>query len=169
MRVSLVLAQAENGVIGAGGGLPWHLPADLRHFKALTSGHTIIMGRKTYESIGRPLPNRRSIVVTRDPGYSADGIHVTHSLEEALALAGDDDEVFVIGGAELFREALPRAHRIYRTVVHGTVEGDVSIDAPPEAHWRVTERTHRPADAANPHAMTFEVLERRRTPGRPGP
>ena len=116
--ISLVVAISENGVIGSKNGLPWHLPADLKKFKQLTTGHAIIMGRKTWESIGRPLPERRMLVITRDPGKLAGApVETFVSLDAALAAAGED-EVFVIGGGEIFREALPKAGRIYLTRVH---------------------------------------------------
>src|SRR5665811_1829226 len=104
---------AKNRVIGANNTLPWHLPADLKHFKALTMGHHIVMGRKTYESIGKPLPGRTSVVVTRNADYSTPGVIVVHTLEAAIAACGDDDEIFVIGGAELFNQAINLADRIY--------------------------------------------------------
>ncbi len=151
----LVVAVADSGVIGAGGALPWHLPEDLKHFKAKTLGHAVIMGRKTWESIGRPLPRRRNIVVTRQAGYVAEGAEVAHSLDEALALARQGDpEPRVIGGADLFRLALPAASRIYWTEVHRDVAGDVSFPPFDRAQWREVERDER-------GELAFVTLERR--------
>lgn len=155
--IALILAQAENGVIGRDGGLPWHLPADLRRFKALTTGHCLVMGRKTYESIGRPLPDRQSIVITRNRDLHLDGVEVVHSLEEALDRA--TGEVFVIGGAGIYRMAMPLAHRIYRTVVHADVEGDVRLDWDPKG-WQLVAEDHLEADAHHAHPLTFEVWDR---------
>jgi dihydrofolate reductase len=164
MRVSIIVAVAANGVIGRGGRLPWHLADDLRRFKRLTMGHTLIMGRRTWESIGRPLPGRRMIVVSRRPDYRAGvpGVDVARSLETALQLAAaaGDDEVFVIGGAEVFRDALPRANRLHWTRIHANVEGDVSLPAIPWHEWRLIESDSHAADAQNEHPFTFEVYER---------
>jgi dihydrofolate reductase len=124
-RLGIIVAVAANGVIGAQGDLPWRLPEDLRHFKQITLGHAIIMGRATWDSIGRPLPRRRNIVVTRNRSFRADGVEVAHSLDEALTLARTTDpEPFVIGGASLYAEALPRATRLEITEVHAEVPGD---------------------------------------------
>src|SRR5579859_531301 len=117
MSLSLIVAVAENGVIGRDNALPWHIPEDLRYFKQVTSGKTVIMGRKTFQSIGRPLPNRVNIVVTRDPDFGAEGVTIAHSLDDALSKAGDG-EAMVIGGSSLFLEALPRADRFYLTEIH---------------------------------------------------
>ncbi|MHB1239177.1 MAG: type 3 dihydrofolate reductase [Gammaproteobacteria bacterium] len=159
MILALVVAMAENRVIGAGQRLPWHLPADLRHFKAVTLGKTVIMGRRTYASIGRPLPGRRNIVVSRDPSRLAPGCIVAGSLEDALT-AAQGEEVMVIGGAQLYREALPRAQRIHLTLVHAMVEGDTWFPDLAPGAWRETGREEHPADPHNPHPMTFLVLER---------
>src|SRR6185436_13379778 len=122
--VSLIAAMAENRVIGRDGGLPWRLPDDLRRFKELTVDHTIIMGRKTFDEIKRPLDNRRNVVITRNPDFRPHGVTVVPSFKEALALGATEDEVFVIGGGEIFAKALPFADRIYLTLVHAQVEGD---------------------------------------------
>ncbi len=159
--VTLVVAVAENGVIGAKNGLPWRLPADLKRFKALTTGHAIIMGRKTWESIGRPLPERRMLVVTRDPAKLAgQPVEAFASLADAIAAAGEG-EVFVIGGGEMYREALPLARRVQLTRVHAVVEGDVTFPGLPEAAWRETFREKHAADDKNPHAYTFLTYEHR--------
>lgn len=158
--VTLVVAHARNRVIGRDGGMPWHLPADLRHFKDITIGKPVVMGRRTFESIGRPLPARTNIVVTRDDSYDVDGIVVAHSLDAALAAAGDVDEVMVIGGAEIFRQALPLARRIHLTLVDADVEGDTYFPALDPAEWHEVGREDRPADARNAHPLNFVVLER---------
>jgi dihydrofolate reductase len=162
MRVSLIAALAENGIIGRGGQLPWHLSADLKRFKRLTMDHTIIMGRKTWESIGRPLPGRRMVVITRQGGYQADSVAVVCSLEDALALAraAGDEEAFVIGGAEIYRLALPFADRLYMTLVLAEVEGDTKF---PEIDWETWARIDSEsveADADNEFPHLFYVFER---------
>lgn len=158
--ISIIAALAENRVIGANNTLPWRLPNDLRHFRRLTTGHTVIMGRRNHESIGKPLPERTNIVITRNRAYRAPGCRVAHSLEEALAAAGDDPEVFVIGGAEIYREALPRADRMYLTLVHAEVPGDTFFPEFDWGEWREVTRAPHKADAQNPHAHSFVVLER---------
>lgn len=129
------------GVIGRDGGLPWHLPADLAHFKSVTMGKPIVMGRKTFESIGRPLPGRKNIVVSRRADYSADGVVVVHSLDEALEAAGDVAEIMIIGGAQLYAAALPVAQRIYLTLVGKPVEGNTVFPEVDWARWRMTRRS----------------------------
>jgi dihydrofolate reductase len=161
MILSCIVAVADNGVMGRGNGLPWRLSADLKRFKGLTTGHTLIMGRKTFESIGRPLPNRTSIVLTRDRGYEPPGAVVVHSLEEALERCRGEQEVFAIGGAAVFREALPRAQRLYFTRVHADVAGDVLFPDTTLEDWERVERTAAPADDKNEFATTFEVYVRR--------
>lgn len=127
---------SRNRVIGAGGKIPWRLPGELKRFKSITMGHHIIMGRKTWESIGRALPGRTSVVVTRQSGYQAPGAIVTRSLEDALAACGNDEEIFVIGGAELYAQALPRASRLYLTVVDADIEGDTRMPEFDASAWR---------------------------------
>ena len=124
MKISIIVAMADKRVIGHDNRLPWHLPADLKHFKATTMGKPIIMGRKTWESIGRPLPGRTNIVVTRDPRYTADGCVVVHSIDAALQACSGNEEVMVIGGAEFYRQVLPEASTLYLTLVHDEFEGD---------------------------------------------
>ncbi len=158
-RLSLIVAVAENGTIGRDGALPWHLPDDLRRFKAVTLGHPIIMGRRTYDSIGRPLPGRRSIVLSRDPDYRVDGVEVAGSLDAALRAAADQDEVFVIGGAALFDAALPIADRIYLTRVHATVEGDVGFPQLDAKRWRLISDEPHAADAEHRFAFSFRIYE----------
>lgn len=144
-RVILIAAVAANGVIGAGGALPWHLPEDLRHFKRLTHGHAVIMGRRTWESIGRALPGRRNVVVTRRPGYAAPGAAVAPSLEAALALCRGETLAFVIGGAELYREALARADALLLTEIGRDFEGDTRFPEFDRAAWREAERERQVA------------------------
>ena len=160
-RISLIVAVARNGVIGKDGKLPWHLPEDLKRFKALTMGHHIIMGRKTWESPGHPLPGRTSIVVTRQPEYQAAGAVVVRSLEEALRyVAPSDSEPFIIGGGEIFAQALPHVARMYLTIVHATVEGDAYFPRFDEREWRVCEEWTHPADEKHAHAFAVRTLER---------
>jgi dihydrofolate reductase len=169
MKVSLVVAMDERGAIGRGGGLPWHLPTDLARFKRLTMGHHLIVGRRTWESIGRPLAGRRILVVTRHPERPAlsgqpAGVAAVTSLDEALARAAEagDDEAFVGGGASIYRESLPRADRLYLTRVRATVDGDTFFPPFDVDGWRELEREEIPADGRNAHATTFLVLERSR-------
>ena len=157
-RLSLIVAVARNGVIGKDNRLPWHIPEDLKHFRALTMGHHIIMGRRTWESIGRPLPGRASVVITRDPGYKAPGAVVARSLAEALAACAGDDEVFVIGGAGIFQEALASADRIYLTEVQAEYAGDVWFP-PLGPEWYEVSRETPARDGAEP-AIAYVVLER---------
>ena len=144
-RIYLVAAVAENGVIGANGKLPWYLPEDLRHFKQVTTGHPVIMGRKTWESIGRPLPNRTSIVVSRRPGFVAPGAQGASSFDEALTLCTGRESVMVIGGNEVFRAALPHAAGLILTEIHRTYEGDVRFPEFDRNAWKETRRESRVA------------------------
>lgn len=158
--VSLIVAVSENGVIGSEGRLPWKLPADLARFKALTMGHPIIMGRKTHESIGRSLPGRRNVVVSSQSDYSPPGVEVVPSLEAALEGCREESEVFVIGGAVLFRSALPHADRIYLTLVEAKLPGDTFFEIPSGAAWRLVSEEFRPADQDNPYPLSFKIYER---------
>jgi len=135
-RVAVIAAMARNRVIGINNTLPWHLPEDLKHFKALTMGHHIIMGRKTYDSIGRPLPGRTTVIVTRDPAYRMEGCLVANSPEQAIALCGDDPEIFFVGGAELYRQVLPLADRLYITEIQAEYEGDAEFPEIDASVWR---------------------------------
>src|ERR1700683_2186960 len=153
--ISLIVARAQDGVIGRDNALPWRLPADLRRFKALTLGKPILMGRRTFESIGRALPGRTNIVLTRDPAWQAPGAITVHSLDEAFEQAGDVPELMVIGGAELFRLVMPLAERAYLTEVHAEVSGDIVIPALNANEWRELENLSHPADERNEYAMTF--------------
>ena len=160
MKISIVVAMAANRVIGRDKQLPWHLPADLKHFKETTMGKPILMGRKTWESIGRPLPGRTNIVITRDEDYVAPGCVVVHSIEAALQAAGEVDEVMVIGGAEFYRQVLPQADTIYLTRVHRGFEGDTRFPELDEAEWEEVGRIDCKADEKNPHAYSFIRLDR---------
>lgn len=160
MRLSLIVAMAENRAIGVNNALPWRLPADLKRFRELTTGHPIIMGRRSYESIGRPLPQRTNIVVTRQRAYQADGCLIAHSLEHAFSLAADAEEIFVIGGAELYAQTLDRADRIYLTLVHADVAGDAFFPAFDRNSWREAARERHASDDKHAHAYSFVTLAR---------
>jgi dihydrofolate reductase len=167
--VTIVAAVADNGVIGREGGLPWRIPDDLQRFKRLTMGHTIIMGRKTWESIGRPLPGRKTVVVTRQPEYAAahDSVSIAASLDDAIrvAEAAGDNEAFVVGGAEVYLEALPIVDRLYFTEVAADVEGDayfpLNFDTFEWNEWESLETEAHEADSQNDFAFVFVTLERR--------
>lgn len=158
-EIVLVAAVAENGVIGQDGAMPWHLPADLAHFKRVTWGHPILMGRRTFEAIGRALPGRRNIVISRS-GFKAPGIETATSLEQAVALCGEATQIMVIGGAELYRAALPIARRIYLTRIHASLEGDTFFPDLDSTQWYEVARETRPTDAAHSYALSFIELER---------
>jgi dihydrofolate reductase len=163
--VSLVAAMAENRVIGRAGGLPWHLPKDLQHFKRLTVDHTVIMGRKTFDELkGRPLANRRNVVISRNPEFHPHGVTVVPDLEEALALGATEKEVFVIGGGEIFLQAMPRADRLYLTIVHAEVEGDTLFPAFDLAAWALEAEERHEADEKHAWAFTFRTYRRLRAP-----
>ena len=166
MKIVLVVAMAENGVIGRLGQLPWRMPTDLKHFRRVTLGKPVLMGRKTYESIGKPLDRRDNIVVSRQPDFAPQGVHVARSFDEALALgralAGRRgvDEIAVIGGADIFRAALPVADRIHLTVVHGRPDGDVILDPFDMRLWRETAREPMQRAAGDEFGADFVVLDR---------
>lgn len=166
MRIALIWAMSENRVIGRDNQLPWYLPNDLQYFKRVTSGKPVIMGRKTYDSIGKPLPNRTNIIITRDPNYQAEGCQVVHSLDDAISLAqaqvaaGGGDEVIVMGGAEIYAQALPLADRLYVTLVHAHVAGDAEFPAIDFDAWREIARQDYSAEGPNPYDYSFVVYER---------
>ena len=160
MRISIIVAASANNVIGANGGLPWHIPEDLRQFKAITMGKPMIMGRKTFASIGRALPGRRSIVLTRNEQLKIDGCDVATSPEQAIALAGDVAEIMVIGGGEIYRRMLPQTSRIYRTRVHLTIDGDTCFPELDAGTWKIVKSDEYPQGDDRPIGFTFEVLER---------
>ncbi|MBC7755307.1 MAG: dihydrofolate reductase [Bdellovibrio sp.] len=140
INCSLIVAFANHNVIGINNTLPWHLPEDLKRFRALTMGHHIIMGRKTYESLGRLLPGRTTVIVTRNTGYKLEGALIAHSLQAALVLAAGDDEPFVIGGAELYKEGLKLANKLYITEVHADFAGDAFLPEIDLSHWNLSEK-----------------------------
>jgi dihydrofolate reductase len=160
-RISIIAAMARNGTIGVNNSLPWRLPEDLRHFKALTMGHHVVMGRKTYQSIGRPLPGRTTIIVTRDTDYRADGCLTAPSLEAAITLCGDDPEVYFVGGADIYRQALALADRLYLTEIQADFQGDARFPDFDRAVWREMERTERVDDGGL--AYQFAVYDRIRS------
>lgn len=158
--LTLVVAMAQNRVIGRDNALPWRLSNDLKRFRRLTLGKPVIMGRKTFESIGKPLPERRNLVLSRDLAYSAPGCEVVAGLTEALALCADAPEIMLIGGAQVFAEGLPLAGRIHLTLVQATVAGDVYFPALDPAEWTETWREDHPADARHDYPYTFVDLDR---------
>ncbi len=167
MEVALIAAVADNGIVGRDNKLPWYLPEDLKHFKRTTLGKPVLMGRKTWESIGRPLPGRTNIVITRAQDYRAQGAHVAASLEQAVELAeavaviDGTRELMVIGGAEIYRLALPQAQRMYLTEVHSEVTGDARFPCWDHNQWRECSRERHTAEAPNPYDYSFVVYERR--------
>ncbi len=160
MRLSLIVAMSENRVIGRNGQLPWRLSADLRRFKRLTMGHHIIMGRRTFESIGRLLPGRTMVVVTRQTDYQAGEAMVAHGVEEALRLAAGDEQAFIIGGGEVYRQTLPAVDRIYMTLVHTQVQGDAFFPELQLDDWQPVEQSQHPADEGNEYEYSFLVYDR---------
>jgi dihydrofolate reductase len=158
--LSLIVAMARNRVIGLGNRLPWYLPADLQFFKRITLGKPILMGRRTFESLGRPLPGRINIVITGQPDYQAEGCIVVHSLADALAAAGSVEEIMVIGGASLYAQTLERADRIYLTLVAAEPEGDVRFPELERGAWQEVWREDHPADARHAYPFSFILLER---------
>ena len=162
MAVSLIVAVSSNGVIGRAGGLPWHLPRDLRHFKSTTMGHHLIIGRRTWQELGRPLPGRTMVVVSRDPAFTAPGAAVVGSLQQALAVARGDEEPFIGGGAHIYRAALEGdlVDRMYVTRVHADVEGDTYFPGVDWRRWRLASEEFHPADEVNEFALSFLAYER---------
>jgi dihydrofolate reductase len=160
MKLSAIVAMASNRVIGANNQLPWRLPADLARFKRLTMGHALVMGRKTYESIGRPLPGRTMIVVTRQRGYAPEGVKVAHSVDEALALAPSDDEVFIIGGAEFFAQTMDRLDRLYLTLIEREIPGDTFFPEVDLSSWKLIEQERHPASTPDALPYAFLTYER---------
>ncbi len=161
MTISLVAAMDRKRVIGKDNALPWSMPADLKHFRDLTRAHPVIMGRKTYESIGRPLPDRTNIILTRDPLWRAEHCMTAHTAAEAVAAAGDAPEIMVIGGEQVFRMFLSMAQKMYLTLIDADFDGDTTFPEWNPDEWRETAREAHPADAANPHPYTFLTLERK--------
>ena len=159
-RLSLIVAMAKNRVIGINNTLPWHLPADLKHFKALTMGHHIVMGRKTFYSIGKPLPGRTTVVVTRNPELKIAGCVMAHTLNEAIAACRGDDEIFVIGGAEIFAAALPLADTLYLTEIQQDVVGDVFFPSFDQSAWREVARERNTQEIPQPLEYHFVTYRR---------
>jgi dihydrofolate reductase len=162
VRLSLLAAVARNGVIGDRGRLPWRLSSDLRRFKRLTLGHTLVMGRKTWDSIGRALPGRRTVVLSRDPGFAPAGAEVVRDRDAALAAVAGDQEVFCVGGGEVYRLFLPRADRLLVTWVDADVEGDARFPRFDPAEWEAAEEEALPAGERDDHPTVFRVYHRRR-------
>lgn len=157
--MEIVVAMTSNHVIGQNGDMPWHLPADLVHFKELTSGHAIIMGRRTWESICKPLPNRLNIVVTRQKDYAAGDVTVVHSLEDGIVAAGTQ-RIFLVGGGEMYKEALPIASKMHITRIDALIDGDTKFPEIDESIWQCKSRINRSADEKNPYDLVFETWER---------
>lgn len=161
MPVSIIVAVSENNAIGKNNQLLWRLPADLKHFKNITSGNTVIMGRKTFDSISKPLPNRRNIVISRQQNLKIKGVELANSLEQALSLCKSDCSIYIIGGAQIYLKALPFADKIYLTKVHQTFEADAYFPDIDERRWLETEKEYHQADRENAYNYTFSTLIRR--------
>lgn len=159
MNISIVVAISENHVIGKDNKLLWYLPNDLKHFKEITSGHTVIMGRKTYESVGKPLPRRRNIIITRQ-AILIEGCEVVNSIEAALALCADEEEVFIVGGAEIYKQSMHLTDRIYLTIVHKVYDGDSFFPEINKSEWREVSREDHQPDEKNAIPYSFITLER---------
>lgn len=166
LRMAIIVAVSENGVIGRDNDLPWHLPEDLRHFRRVTMGKPVLMGRKTYESIGKPLPGRTNIVITRNPAFEAEGVRRVESLDEGLALAEQIarqegvEEAVVIGGAQIYALALPAADRLYITRVHANIEGDTMLPSIDWSQWRETSREPHQGSGKTPYDYSFVTFDR---------
>jgi dihydrofolate reductase len=161
MIISFVVAMGKNKVIGKNNSLPWNMPADMKHFKDLTMGKPIIMGRKTFESIGKALPNRTNIIITRDPEYKAEDCVVVHSVDQAIGAAGNAEEVMVIGGSQIYKEFLPKVNRMYLTIVEADFEGDVSFPEYDIKEWKEVAYEEHEKDAENAYDYVFITLERK--------
>ena len=155
--LSMIVATADNNIIGKDNDMPWHLPADLAYFKKVTLGKPIIMGRKTFESIGRPLPGRRNIVISRDENYHAQGIESVTSVEQALSLTSDVEEIMVIGGGAIYRHCLPKANRLYITHIKATIDGDTKFPSYDD-NWQQVSSELRSSDEKNPYNLTINLL-----------
>jgi dihydrofolate reductase len=164
MKLSVIVAKSLNGTIGKNNKIPWHLPTDLKHFKSITTGYPVIMGRKTYQSIGKPLPKRTNIIVTRNEGFTAEGCLITHSLGQAVAIArkAPQQKAFIIGGAEIYKQALPFTDTIYLTEVKTNIEGDTYFPEINMEEWEEVEREKHIADDLNPLAFDFVTLIRKK-------
>lgn len=160
-KITLVVAAAENNTIGINNQMPWHLPNDFKYFKKSTIGHSIVMGRKTFESIGKPLPERRNIVLTRDQNYVNPEIDVANSLQEVLTYCRDEREIFIIGGANIFQQALPFAQKVLLTRVHADIKGDTFFPELPASEWHLVSQDRHSKDEKHAYDYTFEVWERK--------
>ncbi|PYZ92907.1 dihydrofolate reductase [Salipaludibacillus keqinensis] len=158
--ISMIAAFSKGRVIGKDGEMPWHLPADLKHFKNVTSGHPVLMGRKTFESIGRPLPKRQNIVLTRDKDFTSQGIEVIHDFSEVDPLMADEKEFFVIGGATIYEQLMKKAERLYITEIEATFEGDTHFPPISDLEWKVVSSEKGIVDEKNPYPHTFIIYER---------
>lgn len=163
MKISAVVAYADNYVIGKDNDLPWYLPADLKYFKKVTLNHHLIMGRKVFESIGRPLPKRTNIVLTRNPYYAASGTIIAHGLSEAIGIAQDngEEEVMIIGGGEIYKQSMAVLDKLYITEVHTDIEGDTYFPVPDFSQWELVHEEHHTKDEKNEYDYTFKTYERR--------
>jgi dihydrofolate reductase len=159
--LELVVAIDEQGGIGKNNQLLWHLPADLKHFKEITTGHLIIMGRKTYDSIGRPLPNRRNIVISRQGDLQIEGVEVANSLSDAISLVANETKAFIIGGAEIFKQAMPFISKIHLTIVHHSFEADTFFESPSPIAWEAIETETHQADEKNAYSYTYITYKKR--------
>lgn len=160
MSISLIVAVSTNNVIGVGGELPWHISEDLRRFRKLTTGKPVVMGRKTFDSIGRPLPERRNIVITRDPKFIAPGCDIVASPDGVIDLVGESAEIMVIGGSQIYAAFLPRARRIYLTRVHAHIDGDTCFPALDESEWKLVCCEEHAANDARRHSFAFMTYDR---------
>ena len=163
MIISLIVAVGNDNVMGLNNQLPWRLPADLKYFKAVTNGHHIIMGRKTFDSLGKPLPNRINVVITRQNNFAAEGVEVFNNIDDAIALVkkNNETEAFIIGGSEIFKQSMQQCNRMYITRIHHSFEGDTFFPEINNGEWKlVKSETHQP-DEKNLYSYTFEVYERR--------
>lgn len=160
MDISIIVAIAQNNVIGRDNQLPWHIPNDLKHFKELTMGKPMLMGRKTFESIGRALPGRRNLILTRDKNFKAQGCEIYHSVEDALASIGDGEELMVIGGEQLFKGLLPHANRLYLTFIHDDIEGDTYFPEWDQSEWKEVMRQDFHKTKEVPFSYSFVSFER---------
>ncbi len=160
MLIALIVAMDKNRVIGVGGGLPWRLPDDMRFFRKMTLGKPVIMGRKTYQSIGKPLKGRTNIIMTHRAGFTAEGCVIVHSIDEAIAAAGTVDEIMVIGGATIYEQFLPMTDKIYLTEVDAEVRGDTWFADISAENWQEISRTHHAADEKHAYSFDFVILTR---------
>lgn len=161
MILTAIAAMADNRVIGRNNDLIWHMPEDLKHFKSLTSGHHVIMGRKTYESMGRPLPKRVNIVVTRQSGYEAPGCLVVPTIKDAIQKAENDEQPFIVGGGEIYRQSLPFLKKMELTIIHHEFEGDTHFPEYDPSEWEITRQDFHKKDEKNPYDYSFLTLERK--------